>query len=93
MANTLSAERATIVRKRGGEGRPPGWKLAIQPIRSLRQQGSNTPLVLLQASDTKMMQRICLQVDLRLFSVALVVDKLSMLAYNIVVLSMQFFRC
>ena len=58
--------------------------LAGQQVRGLRQQASNTPVMLLQPSNSEVMQRICLQVDLGLLQVLPAVDILILPAYIVV---------
>lgn len=68
-------------------------ELAGQPIRSLRQQLSDNPVVLLQLNGSEVIRRICLQVDFGLFPMPPAIHDLSPPAYNVVGVPLQVFRC
>ena len=68
-------------------------ELASQPIRSLRQQASDSPMVLMQPSSPKVMIRICLQVDFGLFLMPPAIIEFHMPVHNGVVAPLQLFRC
>ena len=67
--------------------------LAGQPIRSLRQQASESPVVLLQPSVPDVMGKVWLQVDFDLFLMPSANDQFSLPAHKVVVMPLQLFRC
>ena len=68
-------------------------ELACQFTRSLRQQASDTPVLLLQPSDSKSLRRICLQVESAFFLLPPAIHIFSLPAHKIVVVPLQLFRC
>ena len=62
-------------------------------MRSLRQQASDAPVVLLQASEPEEMKDTCLQVDFSLVPTSPAANDFGVPAYSVVVVPLQLFRC
>ena len=88
----LLGMRPPCTREQRRKGLQVGGLLGSQS-RVSEQQASNTPLVLLQPSDSEVLQRFCLQVDLGIFLMPPAVNTHSLPAYNIVIAPLQLFRC